>query len=100
MTKKSNNRKFKLGEEPVRYREMVLDIPKSMHERMQAAQEKATKMGLLDPKMPLRDYTMVLLANAIGMAEADLVARQRKDSLVITPEEAARMAERLRNLKP
>lgn len=92
MTKKSNNRKFKLGEEPVRYRETVLNIPMPMYDRLVKAQEEATKMGLLDPKMPTRDYIMIVLANGTGMVEADLIARQRKDSLVITPQEAAALA--------
>lgn len=99
MTKKSNNRKLKLGEEPVRYREMVLNIPVPMYKRMLEAQMKAVEMGLIDPKMGPRDYTMIVLANGVGMVEADLQARSRKDSLVITPEEAAKMAERLRALK-
>lgn len=96
MTKKSNNRKHKLGEEPVRYREMVLNIPVPMYERILKGMMEATKMGLLDPKMPPRDYTMVILANGVGMMEADLIARQRKDSLVITPQEAAALAHNAR----
>ena len=99
MTKKSNNRKFKLGETPVRYREVVLNVPMPMYQRLLKAQVTATEMGLLDPKMAPREYIMVVLANGTGMVEADLVARSRKDSLVITPEEAAAMAERVRKAK-
>ena len=92
MTKKSNNRKYKLGETPMRFREQTLYIPMPMYDRILKAQLEATKMGLVDPKMPPADYIMVIMANGVGMMEADLIARQRKDSLVITPQEAAALA--------
>lgn len=99
MTKKSRNRTMKLGETPVRYREMVLNIPMPMYQRLLKAQVNSIELGISDPKLGPRDFTMIVLANGVGMVEADLVARQRKDSLVITPQEAASMAERIRKAK-
>lgn len=97
MTKKSNNRKLPVAQRqpPQRYREVILDIPVEMYSRILKAQEKAIEQKLLDPKLSPREFILLVLANGVGMVEADQHARERQSSLVVTPQEAAEMAARM-----
>lgn len=99
MTKKSNNRKFKLGETPTRYREVILDVPMPMYERILKNQVAVVEKGLIPATMTPREFILITLANGVGLMEQDLVSRERQGALVVTPGEAQEMAERLRKVK-
>lgn len=89
MTKKSNNRKFKLGQTPQRYRGLTLDVPMEMYSRILENMVKTIEKGLIDPKMPPSEFILIVLANGIGMMEADLLNRERQTRLVLSPDEMA-----------
>lgn len=99
MTKKSNNRKFKLGETPVRYRELILAVPMPVYERLLKVQTDTLEKGLIPAQMSPREFAMLCLANGVALAEADNRNRERQGALVVTPDEAKDMVERLKNAK-
>lgn len=99
MTKKSNNRKFKLGEPPVRYRELNIPVPMPVYERLLRVQADTLEKGLIPAQMTPREFALLCMANGVALAEADLHNRERQSALVVTPDEAKDMADRLRKAK-
>lgn len=74
-----------------RYREVILPVPVVMYDRIKAAKAKVTEMGLLPAEMTDREFILVVLANGVGLVETDTNSRERKGSLVVTPDEARGM---------
>ena len=99
MTKKSNNRKFKLGETPMRYRELIIPVPLPVYERLLRVQTDTLEKGLIPAQMTPREFALLCMANGVALAEADLHNRERQGALVVTPDEAKDVAERLQRAK-
>jgi hypothetical protein len=71
-----------------------------LYHRAEKALGAIVEKGLLPPSTTPRDFILAtVFVNGLAMVEADLHQRERQGSLVVTPQEAAEMAGRLRKAK-
>lgn len=81
----------------MRYRRLDLDMPMPLWDRLKAALEKAQDTNLIPVTATERDFLLAtVVVNGLAMVESDLKNRERKDSLVLTPEEAVKEQKELR----
>jgi hypothetical protein len=100
MTKKSNARKLRMAgqtpEPPTRFREMTIAIPVEMHDRIVNGMERAVHGNLIPVGLTRHEFMLVIMANGIAHLEADLLRRERKDALILTPAELQAQQKALR----
>ena len=80
-----------------RFRQITLEIPKVMYDRIEAVLAQVVEQKLLNDKVLPREFILgTILVNGLAMVEADLKNRERRSALVVTPQEDAAMQENLR----